>query len=1005
MTLLQEFLVNGGAGIAVEAGLKLREFLDQEYFTRDQVDRLLLLLDDEFAESTHLSRTDFLAWREEPSLCRCLEMCVAQASGGEEVLAAEFTGLVEKRLIHTAALDRHELAEQIAAFAWRSASLTVEALKESTVLLADRIERRGDRLDRSISDLFKDRDWRSRELLGEALLRGPLIHAKAEQSIAEAQRLAESDPRAAAVAMLEACRRLRDSGLDAIAESYEEQAAELLVKASEAERATELLADVAGARLDRGSELCRQTIGRIEKLATGKPVWLDSLLSALYYWPVDPAGSVAECLRAAEDPGLPESWLVRIVELLSLLGEDQAVLDLAEACRAAVDEVDFRIRLSAVEASTSFDCAEAGWQGLLSWAESQADAEVRGTVWQRRGNFLAMSDEVDGAIEAYRRGMNAWSRLPDSEEQVAEGFYSILNISTRAGRPPQEMELMPLASELRGASSYPAARAERLEQVGMAQRLAGKLREALFSYSRALLIHRRSGSFYGTVRLHEHLGEINEQAGEPLAALLNYIGAGKAKEAAALARQCDHGELTEQLRLDGPTWQRAAEYRVIAEIGEELPGEFVDARLEQTLADTQLPFMGFFAPSVSVAARLALCVTSLKIEDSRLRGDALEVMRADLAKSFVENTQAAARALALGTELGLWDERGLLVDAFISDPAIAGLTPEWASQQVLVSDQLAERLRDAALDGSIAALEALALAEMDSDGPGPILSDRALVELCNEHLADRDLASVHRSTPDSGVSQVSVGMGVDLSSLGIIGNCADADVRHQLVERLLDLVGVAEEPENHRSSAVGALLFLVPSLTEGEASRVVETLGPIAGGSYPASPWDGNNDHPFSAMRVSMHINESLRAAALQCVARIVADFPQFGGEWLGALVVGALTSDEPLVIRAGLLASVDLPAQVPPAFIEPHIRSPRPYVRADALKAWVVSGEELSGDALALVHDATPLVRMRIAELADLLPGSQAPEILAVLSEDPDLLIKFRAKAAIETAAPPRAR
>ena len=998
MTLLQEFLVNGGAGIAVEAGLKLREFLDREYFARDQVDRLLLLIDDEFADPAQLAREDFLAWREDPSLRRCLEVCIAQAPG-EGSHAPEFIALIEPRLIHTATPDRHELAEQIAAFAWNSAPLTVEALKESTALLVDRIERQGDRIDRSISELFKDQDWRNREMLGEALLRGPLIHAKAEQLISDAQRLGESDPRAGAVAMLEACRRLREAGLDAIAESYEEQAAELLVAADDGEQAAELLAEVAGARLDRGSELCRQTLGRIEKLEAGKPAWLDSLLSALYYWPVDPVGSTKECLRAAEAPDLPESWLARIVELLLLLGENRAVVHLAETHCATVDEVDFRIRLCAAEGRALLDRDGASWEVLLSSAESQSDAELRGTVWQRRGNFLAMSDEVNDAIQAYRRAMNAWSRLPDSEEQVAEGFYSILNISTRAGHLRDEMELMPLASELRGASSYPAARAERLEQSGMAQRLEGKLREALFSYSRALLIHRRSGSFYGTMRLHEHLGELNEQAGEPLAALLNYIGAGKGKEASALARQCDYGELTGQLRLDGPSWQRAAEYRVIAEVGEEFPPEFVAAHLEQTLADTREPFMGFFSPSVSVAARLALCVMSLKIRDPDLREEALEVIRDDLTKTFVENTRAATRALALGTELGLWDERELLVDTFITDSATTSLTPGWASEQALVSDRFADRLQAAALDGSIPALKALAMAEMEREGLELISGDRALVELCNGHLADRDLASVHRSTSESGVSQVSVGMGVDLSGLGILGNCADTKVRHQLVRRLLDLIGIAEEPENHRASAVGALLLLVPSFTEEEATRVVETLGPIAGGSYPASPWDANSDHPFSAMRVSMHINQSLRAAGLQCIARTVASFPQLGGEWLGAAIVGALTSEEPLVVRAGLLASVDLPTQVPLALIEPHFRNDRPYVRADALGAWVASGEELPGDALALVRDATPRVRMRLAELSDLLPVSQAAEILAVLAQDPDMLISSRAQAAIENA------
>lgn len=42
MSVLQEFLLNGGAGLAVEALVGVREFVAREYLSRDPLDRLLL---------------------------------------------------------------------------------------------------------------------------------------------------------------------------------------------------------------------------------------------------------------------------------------------------------------------------------------------------------------------------------------------------------------------------------------------------------------------------------------------------------------------------------------------------------------------------------------------------------------------------------------------------------------------------------------------------------------------------------------------------------------------------------------------------------------------------------------------------------------------------------------------------------------------------------------------------------------------------------------------------
>lgn len=995
VSVLQEFLLNGGAGLAVEALAGVREFVAREYLGRDPLDRLLLLIEDEFAAETGLSRSQFLAWRENPKLARALEACLGEPAA-EGASNERLSVLIASHLSEVTA-EPAALAERIAAFAWRAAPLTVEGHPEATALLADRIDRLGSQVN-SLADLFVARPVGERERLGEALLRGPLTHANAQELVEEAQRLAEANPLAAARAMSEACARLRSAGIESIAESYEERAAELLLAAEQGAEAIVLLTEVSGARLDRGSELAQVTIGRIEKMEAGKPEWLDPLLYALHYWPVDPEGSVAECIRIAGEYSLPAPWLRRVFELALLHGSHEEILVLAAELDADREQLDFRSRLCLAEASAASEGKDDRWQELLSWADSQGEAEVAGTVWQRRGYFLVMRGEVEAAIEAYRRAMAAWSRLADGEEQVAECFYSILNISSRASLLP-ETELMPLASELRGNSGYPAARAERLEQVGMSQRLAGKLREALFSYSRSLLIHRGGGSFYGVMRLSEALAELHQEAGEPLAALRARLDAGQGKEAAELARECELTQLPTALELNGPGWMRAAEYRVIAEVGEELPFAYVASIVPQILADSRLPFKGFIGPSVPAAARLALAAVAVKIEDSCDRAEALVLLRETFEHSFIENTRAAANALAIGSELGLWDEVDLLVEGTLAEPTQSGLRPGWLAEQAEERPAVAERLRVAAREGSQLALIALASAELENPSSELLSGDRRLVELCEERVTSSGLRSVKRTEPKEGRPQVSVGFGVDLSILGKLGNFCSPERRSQFLAELIQVIESAEEPENHRASAVAALYELTPALGEAEARRLLALLRPLAGGDYPASPWDEDQDHPYSAIRVTMHINGSLQAASLQLAARLASRFPKFAGEWLAPLVLGALVSMLPPVQRAGLLAAAEHPGLVPAVLIEQGLRSERPHVRADALRAWAASGEELPR-AEALLVDPAPLVRMVLATSAPQLPDSQRCEILGVLADDPDPLISHRARAALAVGA-----
>lgn len=542
----------------------------------------------------------------------------------------------------------------------------------------------------------------------------------------------------------------------------------------------------------------------------------------------------------------------------------------------------------------------------------------------------------------------------------------------------------------------PGARAERLEYTGMSQQSGSKYREALFSYSRSLLIHRRTGSFQGVLKLREQLGKLNREVGEHPAAIAHFLAAGKGKEAREIARECPLGTLEEILVLDGPGWRRAAECSVIGEVGEEMLADFAARHLPRLLCDAREPFAGFFAPSVSVSARLALSAMALTIDDQGLRDQVLELLREDLEHSFVENSRAAARALAFGTELGIWDEAERLIDAFLADPSVSGLTPGWAAGLAAESEAAIEKLKQGACEGSVSALYALALLELQADDETPLSAEPELIRRCNEYVSERELKSVRRTPASPGhTGGVNVGFGTDLSPVGAIANFCEPTVQADLVEGLVELIGSAEEPENHRSSGVAALFQLAPSLGEEDVVRIAEALRPMAEGRYPASPWDGNNDHPFSAFRVSLHVNESLRAAALQLIAKLFERFAAWQGDWLQPLVEVALMSPEPLVIRAGLSAVKSLPSLGLLSIVEPHLGAPQAQVRADALRAWVGADEPLPALGLKLAEDQAPLVRMTLAEHLGQLSSGQAEKVQSVLSVDRDPMIRYKAKLA----------
>jgi hypothetical protein len=100
--------------------------------------------------------------------------------------------------------------------------------------------------------------------------------------------------------------------------------------------------------------------------------------------------------------------------------------------------------------------------------------------------------------------------------------------------------------------------------------------------------------------------------------------------------------------------------------------------------------------------------------------------------------------------------------------------------------------------------------------------------------------------------EVSTGM-VSFHGAGIVGRVASPATRAALLDHLLDVAADARHLELTRSTAAGAVYNLAPELIAEQAAEATRVLAPLAGGEYERSRWDTNQNHPLSALRLTMH--------------------------------------------------------------------------------------------------------------------------------------------------------
>lgn len=776
--------------------------------------------------------------------------------------------------------------------------------------------------------------------------------------------------------------------LSELAEECRESQARALEAAGEADAAREVRIMLVGHQIERGSDLGLLGARKLLHTATDEEAWRYEALLAQADWPEQPDAAMKALERAAQLAEGDEAlgFAAAATEVLVIFGQSDRALRVAARFRKAPLAEGLRLRLEldaldAVERTGRGDDAETGWQALLSWAQEQESTAAQATVMARRGTCLARREQLDDAVAAYWEALALWTQVPGYEDQVAEMFWAVQSAGGLMGqfRPPLA-ELRTTASALRGSVQSPAARADALETRGMQARFNEKLFDAVRCFWLALAIHRRNGNLRGVLYDSEMLGQVLAVAERPAAAAACLVQAGREDRAAEAAMGARPDELVAALSLDGPRWERAASYAVLGRVGRRLPPEVVAELAETVLSEAEQPFGGLISPQPANRAREAVAglVLGLPAEHQQR---ALRILRTAAETHHPTLAKRAAQALLLATNAGLSDETEFLIERYLDEPAMVGVTSPWVAARLEVDPSARARVEQAARDGSAQALEALAITAERPDDPDLQAQAAARIERTLEALAEAE--PTH-----------SVGIG-GYEDLGIAARLGPAPLREQLADALLALAGDARYPEPNRRSAAYALFNLGSALALPLRARLIRSLLPLAAGNYELSRWDDsalNGRDPLARFRISFGEPGELQAAALHAAGALADDaLPLLSlsdRDRLAELLYAARLDQRANVAAAAYEALARIPEAASTEAVEVGLAHADPGVRAAALRAWMAKTAEPPPAILnaRLLLDPDLNVRLVFLNLAAEL-GLR--EVVEAFCEDPDAYVR----------------
>jgi tetratricopeptide (TPR) repeat protein len=836
--------------------------------------------------------------------------------------------------------------------------------------------------------------------VAEALVRGPLRVAGVEERARNADELRESGAFLEAASELVAiANELQSTKYELVAETYVDAAASLFEQAGDRPRAAEIFGQVVRARLDRFDLRAFNDAARLGRYLEEDARWVADGLAARAVWPEQPEAAIHTLERAWERArgGADElEWAGALVSVLLTLGHAARAFDVAADVRGritlalgtTVDRERLGIELdyleSAARSGVSVADVEAEWSELLRRLTEAApsDPKYEAWIWQRRAVSLFNAGRPDEGQTAMLRAIRAWSGEDGYEEEIREAFFSReRGITLSGGLSRDSAPLYSFAYALRGSRLTPATRAERLELAGLHYRLAKKWPDALRSYWLAYGIHRDAGQLYGQLDAANLLGELYDAAGEGHLGLSLFIEAGQERAAVDLAERVTPDVVVSALKLDGPSWQRAVSFAVVAAVGDSLFDEQVAGIAGDILGEARLRQRSVIGPDPGTHSRRALAAILLAVPADQFSESVEITATTSLTDHFTH--REAVRALVRVTEADRYDATGRLTESLVdrSMPASGGLAI-WIGQRVSSYPELYDRLRQAALDGNRSALEAVAIAEND---PDPELSAVA------DALIGRFVGAEQEATA-AGVQRV-VTMG-NYTDLGTIGRLCTPPLRAALLDRLLEVAENNNELQMNRMSAVDAVYNLATRTRPDDAVSARERLLRLARGHYAVSDIEtSTTSGPFSRFKVSFDTGSSLDARALGTAAALTSGASLSPDELLPDLHA-ALGAADPQLQGAALQVFARFPDVPLPVTFDEASRHADESVRLAAYRALHARA---ALDESVLLRIATDIDRdIRGFALNAALAANLGARVAELLSTDPDAYIRSRARAAL---------
>lgn len=838
-------------------------------------------------------------------------------------------------------------------------------------------------------------DW------NEALIGGPLRESGQLDAEREAEQLADDDPAAAAALLRQVGESLLKHGWPSLADIYLDRAAALFERAGNEPSAADVLEGVTWRQLRRGSGLSGHNARRLLQLLPDDQRWRAAALTAMAEWPENVRWSI-DALSSAlgrldVDDRRRLDYAAHLTGLLLMERDYEQVLalharlgEIPLGTGAALDlELD---RLDALEAAEGAERAEAGWQRVLSYAD-QLDEEGSGEAartWQRRGVALTARGEVPEARAAFLRAVVQWQRRQGYEDQVREAYFASQVAAGLNGAFFAEGErLRPFVANLRGARPTPASRAGDLEDNAMSYRLRGKAFDALRNYGLAFDQHRRAGNLRGQNFVQELLGELHLNAKQPLEALAAFVQAGRESDATKAARSLGDDSILQVLDFGHARWRRSASLAAVAAVGRNLSSDAVSQLAEQVVTEAARDVTSLVTPQPAMRAQEALAAIAFGLPE-RWRAQGLQRLRQLALGAYVGTARPAAEALSLMTNAGVSDETRTLVEAFISDASISGLSPIWVGEQLHDHPDAAQAILDAALDGSVVALEAAAIAGLPAE-------HAALIELGNERVQAIIDAPTIEEREEEGRIVRSVGIGAAFELPALLARYSPPELRRAFAEKMASTSVRTDIPMPTRASAANALFNLAEKLDTHLRLDTAARLAPLLDGEIEPSPWDTEDPGVMARFRFSVGSQSELRAAALTAWSKLRADEPEAEGD--GDLLEAALVDQEPAVARAAY-DSYTIRTVLPlPAAAAAGLAHGEPAVRASAVACWINRTRALPSRSVlqGLLEDKHPAVRLTLLAAAQELAPQTRTELIQLLTGDVDAYVRARARQALE--------